>query len=58
MNKQYYLSEIGFDASIESELNLIQIAHGYCSEYDDDRKKLLPIDTLSKALNYLKKIRF
>lgn len=39
MNKQYYLSEIGFDTSIESELNLIQIAHGLCSEYDDDRKK-------------------
>ena len=32
MNKQYYLSEIGFDTSIESELNLIQIAHGHCSK--------------------------
>lgn len=58
MNKQYYLTEIGFDTSIESELNLIQIAHGLCSKYDDDRKNLLPIDTLSKALNYFKKYGF
>ena len=32
INKQYYLSEIGFDTFIESEVNLIQIAHGHCSK--------------------------
>ena len=45
MNKQYYLSEIGFDTSIESELNLIQIAHGHCS------KSLKP-----KVINFLDSI--
>lgn len=58
MNKQYYLTEIGFDTSIESELDLIQIAHEHCSQYNDDRIKLLPIDTLQKALNYFEKYGF
>lgn len=50
--KQYLLTEIDFDTSLETEKSLIRVAQEHCSSYDDERTELLPIDTLEKAINY------
>lgn len=52
MKSYFKLTEIGFDTSIESADSLIEIAQDHCSSYTDDRVKLLPIDTLDKAIRY------
>lgn len=58
MKKLFILTEIGFDTSIETADSLIKIAQEHCSYYNDERKELLPIDTLSKAINYFNNYGF
>lgn len=55
--KTFYLTEIGYDTSIETENSLIEVANTHCNSYTD-RKQYLPINTLSKAIKYFKENGF
>ena len=54
---KYYLTEIGFDTSCETEESLIRVAHSHCISYED-RESFLPIDTVEKAINYFENYGF
>ena len=58
MTRMFELTEIGFDTSIETEEDLIQIANEHCSSYDDGRENLLPIDTVNKVIIYFNNYGF
>ena len=56
--RKFSLTEIGFDTSVETEEDLIKIAQFHCSSYDDGREKLLPINTVDKAIEYFNNYGF
>lgn len=47
-----YIEEIGFDTFVQTERELIDMAHFHCTSYDE-RKHYLPIDTVEQAIKYL-----
>lgn len=48
----YEVEEIGFNTSVLTKCELINMAYFRCTSYDE-RKRYLPIDTVEQAIKYL-----